>query len=290
MDAITAVLIVIGLFTLVVIVAFFRFRQQGKAEIGGPFGTSLKVEGKNEAKAGGRGITARDVTSHEGGIQAVETTGSGIEVERIDAKGDVILESRNITNISSQHAQFGQFSMDLSAQALSAGGNITVQQFVGSQATMAEQLAFFVQQIGLINPRQDYAKSQFEAYCNVWKSLQSLRLAADDLWELASSERLLRFAEQLRQTTIVVREGEVFFEDSDRRNVLEVLHEFASFRVGKVRLIEMRSRRDIEEWGGETVAMDAIRRQIDENHQYKTAYEHLLDDIRDSFRSRLSNR
>lgn len=284
MDTTTAVIIVIGLFVLVVIIAFFRFRQQSIAKIKGPFGMSLDIEGKNETRDDRAGITARDVKSHEGGMRAEETTGSGIEIENVDVKKDVVLSSSKAPSPSSQQAKLERLPMGLSAQALSAGGSITIQQFVGNQATLAEQVAFFAQQIGLINPRQDYAKAQFEAYCNVWKSLQSLRLAGDDLWKRADSDRILRFAGQLRQTMTVVREGEIFFEDTDRSNLLGILEVFAEFEAGKGRLIEIHSRGQLHPF----VTAD-IRRQIAENSKYKTEYESLLEDIRNSFKKKLSS-
>lgn len=48
MDATIAALIVIGIFALIIVLAFLRFRQRGHAEIKGPFGTSLRVGGTNE--------------------------------------------------------------------------------------------------------------------------------------------------------------------------------------------------------------------------------------------------
>src|SRR3989337_970318 len=67
--------------------------------------------------------------------------------------------------------------------------NITIQQFVAGVVSLESQLEYFGREIGLSNIRAArYANSQYEAYCDVWKSLQALRLAGADLWGTATSE------------------------------------------------------------------------------------------------------
>jgi len=290
MDTTTAVLVIIGLFTLIVIVAFFIFRGRASAEIKGPFGTRLTVHGANTSGDRKPGISARRVWSRKGGMKVEDQMGNGIAVERIEVEKDVVLSSSQSPTSYPQQAPSGGLSPGLSAQALTAGGNITLQQFVGSQVTSADQLAYFARQIGVVRPRQDYAQAQFEAYCDAWKSLQALRLLGDDLWEVATSEKLVRFAEQLRRTTTVVREGEIFFEDNDRTQLLDVLEVFARFRVGKGYLIHIRSRGDIGAFSEEDErhAIWMVTEQIKDNRNAKRQYDKLLEDIRDSFRRRLS--
>jgi hypothetical protein len=292
MDATIAALIVIGIFALIIVLAFLRFRQQGHAEIKGPFGTSLRVGGANEHSRRRGGITAKGVKSHEGGMRADERTGSGIDVKDIDARKDVILSSSNAqTSLPSNVSEMNPTS-GLAAQALSAGGNITIQQFVGNQATLAEQLAFFVQQIGIANPRQDYAKSQFEAYCEAWKSLQALRLAGDDLWERASEDNLLNFANRLRSAKQTAHEGEIFFEERDLSHLNEVLYAFSRFQLGKARLVNIRSKQDlqqiVDDFGISNFEEEVVW-QIRQNHEYKLEYGKILEEIRKSFKKKLSS-
>lgn len=171
--------------------------------------------------------------------------------------------------------------------------DITIQQFVGNQVTLAQQLAFFSQQIGLTNPRQDFAKSQFESYSDVWKSLQALRLAGDDLWAKATGDNLIQFAKQLRTTTRVTREGEIFFEPTDRQQLLDVLGAFEDFQIGKQRLVDFRSKLDIERFSREGSLprkhLEAfIADQIEANRRYMNSYEQILDKVRESFNKRLS--
>ena len=168
--------------------------------------------------------------------------------------------------------------------------NITIQQFATGAVPLESQLEYFGRQMGLDNIRAvRYANSQYEAYCDIWKSLQALRLAGDDLWEEVTTANLLEFAERLRRATTVAREGEIFFEDKDRKNLLEVLNRFGRFYIGKQRLIEIRSKQQIEEWGSEKYIQMDISGQIATNHEYKIQYEQLLEQIRISFKRRLSS-
>jgi hypothetical protein len=293
MDTTTAVIIVIAIFALIIVAAFLRYRQRGGAEINGPFGTKLKVQASNDPPPQMAGISAKGITSREGGVLAEETLGRGIEAENVDAKGDVLLSSSLSSQQTDRPPQIAEpFPiLTLSAQALNAGGNITIQQFVGGQIPLAEQLGFFIKHIGIENIRaSNFANAQFEAYSNIWKNLQALRLLGDDLWEEANKEILVRFAEQLRKTLTVARDGEIFFEEEDRETLLQILREFGGFRLGKLRLIEIRSKQEFEYYLEQGIINEGrVARQIEENYEYKVKYEALLEKIRISFKKRLSN-
>ncbi|MBD2233101.1 hypothetical protein [Phormidium tenue] len=251
---------------------------------------SLKTESPNILGYRG-GIKAKGVTSREGRFVADERTGQGIDAENIRARDDVILSSSNAQEDLPSNTSGMNPTSGLAAQALNAGGNITIQQFVGNQATLIEQFAFFSQQIGITNPKQAYANSQFEAYCNVWKSLQALRLAGDDLWERASEDNLLNFANQLRSAKQTAHEGEIFFEEEDLSHLNVVLRAFSQFRLGKTRLVNIRSKQGLEEivddFGIENFE-EEVDWQIRENHKYKLEYEKILNEIRKSFNGKLS--
>lgn len=183
-------------------------------------------------------------------------------------------------------------SSGFTAEALSTSSSITIQQFVGNQATLNDQLAFFNQQIGLVSPRHDYTKSQFKAYCNIWKSLQALRLAGNNLWERASKENLVKFSNQLRDTTQLAHEESIFFEESDYSELRSVLEEFECFHIGKERLIDIRSTQDFEKQEklfSPHKLQKNIYQQIKENERHKVQYERVLDRIRVSFRQKLSS-
>ncbi|WP_138502178.1 toll/interleukin-1 receptor domain-containing protein [Nostoc sp. PA-18-2419] len=180
-------------------------------------------------------------------------------------------------------------SNTLIAETSNINNGITVEQFVNNQATLADQFTFFVKQIGVESLRQDYAKSKFETYSNTWKSLQALRLAGNKLWEQASEENLIRFAEQLDITTRVAYEGGIFLEELDYIPLFSVLEIFGNFRLGKWRLIEFSSRQDIESAISHgVVEQQHISELINQNQSIKRKYEEILDNIRVSFRQKLS--
>jgi hypothetical protein len=95
MDTTTAAVIVIALFALIGVAAFLRFRQRGSAEIQGPFGTRLKVNGSNDPPVQAPGIQAQGITSREGGVVVEDTTGHGVNIKEVDARSDVLLSSKN---------------------------------------------------------------------------------------------------------------------------------------------------------------------------------------------------
>ncbi|NEQ51594.1 MAG: toll/interleukin-1 receptor domain-containing protein [Leptolyngbya sp. SIO3F4] len=185
----------------------------------------------------------------------------------------------------------------LFSDLLNTEPDITIKQFVSSQADSSAQLAFFIKQIELASPRQDYTKAQFEAYCNVWKSLQALRLLGDDLWDFAHEEILVEFANQLRDTTQLVYENAIFFEESDYSHLRSVLEKFKNFRLGKAKLINIRSIVDLERQvrnfprGGNKheQMFEMIDEQILANENSKVKYEKVLSKIRVSFGLKLSH-
>jgi len=94
MNTTTAVVIVIAIFAVIIIAAFLRFGQSGNAEIKGPFGTALKIQGENSASTKRTpGLKAEGITSREGRVMAEDTTGDGIDIKNVNARDDVLLSS-----------------------------------------------------------------------------------------------------------------------------------------------------------------------------------------------------
>jgi hypothetical protein len=166
--------------------------------------------------------------------------------------------------------------------------SLTINQFVGGQVPLDEQLKFFAQHLDLnFNPTR-FASSQFEAYCNAWRSLQAVRLAGEELWEKATAERIVTFSAALKQAALIVGEGKIFFEPHDLIELRKLLKALGWFRRGKGNLVAMRSLESGEPEAEyyERRLLD-IQTQIEENRLYKAEYEQLLERIRFSFRSRL---
>jgi hypothetical protein len=169
------------------------------------------------------------------------------------------------------------------------GSAVSVQQFVNPSLSLEQQVQFFLNDIGLAKTRaMEFATSKDKAYVDVWKSLQALRLAGDDLWNTANEENLLTFAKQLRKTTKLVREGEIYFDDEDREKLLGVLTRFGQYRLGKVRVVELRTKSDLRDIKPHHLDQ-VIEEQVNKNRAFKSTYEDLLEKIRVSFKRRLSN-
>jgi hypothetical protein len=280
----------IVLFGILVLVALFRFRHGVAAKIKSVVGEiNLQADGR-------RGIKARGVKSEEGGFVAQETTRGGIDVKDIHARTDVVLDSSDqLHEVSQKRISQPDSTSTIDARSISAGGNITIAQFVSDQANLAEQLDFFQQDVGIVNPRRDFARSQFEAYCNVWKSLQALRLAGEELWSRASEDNLIRFAAQLRETTRLVHEESLFFQDLERGQLFSALRAFREFRIGKRDLIDINSRQKLDRFSSEGSIPHGshlqleIEEQLERNQRYRWDYNEIVDRIRASFRQKLSN-
>lgn len=277
MDTSTVTIIVVIIFALIAIFSFVVYQQRGEAEIK-ILGMSLKIKGSNEIPQPKPTISAKDIISREGGLLANDDTGQGIEVEKVDVKDDVLLSSSQSPRKKATQNSNIPYAHTLAAQGLTAGGNITIQQFTGGQLPIAEQLEFFFRNIGLdFSHANKFKNAQFETYSNVWKSLQSLRLAGDDLWKKADLDNLEKFRNELYQTTSVVKNGEIFFEDVDRENLLRVLNAFDDYFFGKMGLLDYSFNEEL------------ITKQVSKNKIYKVRYEELLENIRISFRKRLSS-
>lgn len=165
--------------------------------------------------------------------------------------------------------------------------NLTYNQYAFGNLTPDLQKAFFASDILLKSiPQAKFADEKFDAYNNTWKSLQALRLTGDDLWEQATAERVLKFANQLRATKQLVYEGELYFQETDRQALLRVLKALGEFNLGKERVVDLFTQHDAEFVANELG--EIVRQQIQENRAAKEQYETILDQIRVSFKQQLS--
>lgn len=222
------------------------------------------------------GIRARDITSRGGKFTADERTGQGIDAENIRTRGDVSLTSSK--SLTREEPALGS----IDAKSLNAGGNIAI--FSGSVSS-PEQLEFFRSQLNLPPTRSNnYFKAKFQSYWDIWRKLQLLRLAGDDLWNKVNEDNILAFTERLRETSDKVEESAIFFDEEDYVTLKDILQDFAHFRLGKIKLYQIRSKKDFE---SRYIDMDDAVSQIEFNRGYKSSYEALLDKIRVSFRGRL---
>ncbi len=129
----------------------------------------------------------------------------------------------------------------------------------------------------------EFLKSQYDVYINLWKSLQGLQFVVDALWQKANGENIVALAEQLRYMKSQIRDWSLFFEGTHLEELNRLLEILETFKAGKMNLVEIRSKEDIPRF-----FPHEIERQIGENRDYKEKFEQILEEMRVSFQRRLS--
>lgn len=89
MDTGTLVVLVVVIFALVIVGAFFVFRSRAKVGINTPLG-GMTLDASNERKPA---IKMDNVTAKEGSVTATDKMGSGVEMKAVRAGKDVTATS-----------------------------------------------------------------------------------------------------------------------------------------------------------------------------------------------------
>lgn len=85
-----------------------------------------------------------------------------------------------------------------------------------------------------------YSDKQFEHYSKLWASLYDLKMLADDLWQQATSNSLVKFSKQLRVTRAEIEKASLFIEEEHYRELIETIKYFSEYQIGKSDLINYR--------------------------------------------------
>jgi hypothetical protein len=133
---------------------------------------------------------------------------------------------------------------------------------------------------------QRISEAQFKLYSEVWSNLQDLKTAGDRLWERCAPETLTDFVAALPAARLAISRGRLILREAHHERLHKILGAFGDFAIGKTRLIEIQSNRDLESNLG-IDSMDRINDQIQANREYKKAYEGLLDEILPEFHRQL---
>lgn len=130
---------------------------------------------------------------------------------------------------------------------------------------------------------QLYSQSQFELYNSLWMQLVYTRRLADDLWQDANPQRLPSFADQIGQTKHVIEMNMLLIEEEHYNQLVKLMDEFESFKVGKQSLIELRksSVDDI------LANISDVTQMIAVNGESKKRYDELVSQIGNSFRKQI---
>ena len=93
MDTNLTYIIIVGIFAIIALVAFFQFRKRTKVDFNGPFGTGLKVDASNEPTPPTPAVKGENIKSRKGGLKAHDETGRGVDVKDVEVEKDVDLKS-----------------------------------------------------------------------------------------------------------------------------------------------------------------------------------------------------
>lgn len=115
-----------------------------------------------------------------------------------------------------------------------------------------------------------------------------MHIAVDSLWGRATKTNIEALARELTATKERGRNkklmrGPFFLKKRHLKELNKLFKILENFRAGKIRLIEIGSREDMG-----YVFPDVIRDQIEQNRSFKEDCEKLLEELRVSFKSRLS--
>lgn len=136
--------------------------------------------------------------------------------------------------------------------------------------------------------KQKISDEKFKLYSSLWHSLQDLKTIADRLWERATPETLNEFVKTLTDTRQAANRGRLILLEDHYQALQAVLESFENYRLGKKRLIEIRSREEITvNFGLYLGGDDEVTQQIHDNLTSKREYDILLEKIVKQFRLEL---
>ena len=89
----TSIVIIIAIFALVVVGAFFVYRQRAKVKIKGPAGLGVEIDASNQPEPPTPAVRVKDAKSEAGGLLADDQTGRGADVESVEVHDDILVSS-----------------------------------------------------------------------------------------------------------------------------------------------------------------------------------------------------
>lgn len=128
-----------------------------------------------------------------------------------------------------------------------------------------------------------YSEHQFNLYNDLFRSLYDLKIAADNLWEVADFTRLRDFSIQLNSTINTIEKSILLIEDNHYEQLSKLLEEFSKFKVGKIELIYLRNMTV----NNNQINNHDIQRVINNNSILKDRYSRLIKEIGGLFKKQI---
>lgn len=130
------------------------------------------------------------------------------------------------------------------------------------------------------------SRAQFDLYARLWRRLQDVKFVADLLWERPSVDGYWAFTATLAHAKAEISRGRLVLNERDYLRLNHLLNVFEQFEVGKKRLIDLRSREELETQARSDSPM-RLESQLHSNAIQKQRYESLLEEVLSGFRTRL---
>ena len=133
------------------------------------------------------------------------------------------------------------------------------------------------------------SNAQFKLYTELWNALQDLKSIGDRLWERVSPNEVELFSKVLLEAQIAVNRGRLILCEEHYLKLISIFKSFNNYRIGKKRLLEIRSEQEWKENIG-ILSENNIHQQILSNRKNKKDYDNLLDEILMNFKKALGFR
>src|SRR5262245_60185635 len=120
------------------------------------------------------------------------------------------------------------------------------------------------------------SEAQFKLYSDVWVKLQDLKSIGDQLWLQVTLDTMHEFVIALAHARSMVNRGRLILTDHQYEQLDQALRSFELYRVGKLRLFQIRTGEELAEHFRKDSAQ-RILQQIHENRSARESYQAILD-------------
>lgn len=119
-----------------------------------------------------------------------------------------------------------------------------------------------------------YSDKQFKLYSKLWESLCELKFSAVRLWQEANEKNLRDFSEKLQLALENVEKSYLFIEEKSYQTLRDLLKEFGEYRIGKKKVIELRSK-----YNRSVVSRSEVRRLVENNSHTKQKFLQIMEEL-----------
>lgn len=128
-----------------------------------------------------------------------------------------------------------------------------------------------------------YSEKQFGLYNDLWRVLMQTKNLADSLWEDSTPQKLPSFAEQIRLTRRAVMDNMLLIEGSHFNKLDKLLAQFENFKIGKTKLIDIKS----DNTNPTSITNTQLKTVITANREIKQRYNKFIMEIGKTFREQI---